>query len=582
MVSESSACRALSEADNESSPTLHKRPISLHGSPNMPLPGRSISVHCGRAWILSGAIGFLLSAALGVALGWFPGWAGSLGPGAAFRVERARADLARFLADGAPRVAGTPAAGAARDRLEAQLRELGLEVRRAAARVERRAGAVDLENLTALVPGRTPGDARVALVAHSDSAPGSPGASDDGAGVACLVEVARCLREAPPERSVLLVFTDGEERGLLGAQAFVANDPDARALRAVVNLDARGACGPAFVFETGPETAWLSGVLAGIPGVRSNSLMGAVYGAMPNGTDFTVFRRAGVSGFNVAFIGDVGAYHAPDDTQARQSVQSLAHMGTVALAMVRTLDRDLPPGGVPPGAAVYGDVLGLVVVRWPDGWTLPMAVVALLVAGLGIAPARRGIAGMAAALGVLAVSAGLGWLLGAIAGMGGLTMANAPGRLAALDAALFGTAALATVAAGVVLARRGVDVASATAGAWAPWAALAVGSAVALPAVSFPFVLPVTVLAAGLLLLLPWRSSGDARLLPASFAAAMAAGALLLPLEPAFLDALGFQPGWLNGLRAGIVSVTLLPLAAGAARSGVDPATQAARDHLRG
>ena len=230
-------------------------------------------------------------------------------------------------------------------------------------------------------------------------------------------------------------------------------------------MDARGASGPAFVFETGPETEWLSGLLAGVPGVRSHSLMGAVYGAMPNGTDFSVFRRAGISGFNVAFIGDVAAYHTPQDTVERQSPQSLAHMGRTALALVRALDRALPEEGVPAGAAVYGDLFGLFVVRWPAPWTLTMAVVALLVAGVCMAPARRGVAAMAGGLAVLLVSAGLGWALGAIAAGAGLSMVTAPWRLAAMDAALFGAAGVAAVAAGVVLGRRGVDVASAVAGA---------------------------------------------------------------------------------------------------------------------
>jgi len=36
-----------------------------------------------------------------------------------------------------------------------------------------------------------------------------------------------------------------------------------------------------------------------------------------------------------------------------------------------------------------------------------------------------------------------------------------------------------------------------------------------------------------------------------------------LPLEPAFVDALGFQFGWLNGVRMGLLAVTFVPLVAG-------------------
>ena len=35
-----------------------------------------------------------------------------------------------------------------------------------------------------------------------------------------------------------------------------------------------------------------------------------------------------------------------------------------------------------------------------------------------------------------------------------------------------------------------------------------------------------------------------------------------IPLEPAFVDALGFQFGWLNGVRMGLLAVTFVPLVA--------------------
>ena len=65
----------------------------------------------------------------------------------------------------------------------------------------------------------------------------------------------------------------------------------------------------------------------------------------------------------------------------------------------------------------------------------------------------------------------------------------------------------------------------------------------------------------------------------AALCASAAAGLMLLPLEPAFLDALGFGAGWLNGLRAGLAGVTLMPLAAAAAG---DPQTETPLAHGEG
>ena len=292
-------------------------------------------------------------------------------------VEVLRADLESIVGDGTPRVVGTPGAAAGRDRIAGILESLGLQVERQRTRIERRAGAVDLENLVAAVDG-TGEDAgpAIAVVAHSDSVVGSPGASDDGAGVAVLCAVARALVARPPVHDVLLIVTDGEERGLLGAQAFMAQHRWAGELRAVVNLDARGAAGSANVFETGPETAWCAGIVARhVSAPRAQSLAAEVYRRMPNGTDFTVFLGHGVTGFNVAFIGDAAAYHAPEDTFERQSAATREHMARTALELVRGIDAELPGDGapVPPGRAAYGDVAGLAFVHWPEAWCAPMA-----------------------------------------------------------------------------------------------------------------------------------------------------------------------------------------------------------------
>ena len=55
---------------------------------------------------------------------------------------------------------------------------------------------------------------RLLLNAHYDSTPTGPGASDDGLGVASLIEVAANLRAKPPSRPVTFLFNEGEEFGL--------------------------------------------------------------------------------------------------------------------------------------------------------------------------------------------------------------------------------------------------------------------------------------------------------------------------------------------------------------------------------
>ena len=62
------------------------------------------------------------------------------------------------------------------------------------------------------------------VVAHYNSQPHAPGAGDDGAGVAAMLETLRALRVGPPLlHDVIWLFSDGEEAGMLGAQAYAAD-----------------------------------------------------------------------------------------------------------------------------------------------------------------------------------------------------------------------------------------------------------------------------------------------------------------------------------------------------------------------
>jgi hypothetical protein len=113
---------------------------------------------------------------------------------------------------------------------------------------------VDEANVGCLLPGTDPAarDTAIAFTAHYDhlgvSTPDENGDSiyngfsDDAAGAAMLLAIGTSLTrgEAPPLRhSVLLLFFTGEERGLLGSDAYVAHPawPLPRTL-AVINLDA--------------------------------------------------------------------------------------------------------------------------------------------------------------------------------------------------------------------------------------------------------------------------------------------------------------------------------------------------------
>lgn len=195
-----------------------------------------------------------------------------------------------------------------RQYLLAALRNLGAEIR-----VEETAGSYNrgrlvrggrVTNIVATIRGSAPTRALM-LAAHYDSVPEGPGAADDGAGVSVILETLRALRsELPLRNDLLILISDGEEAGLLGASGFAADHPELSAqIGVVLNLEARGSSGPVLMFETSEENGWLIKEFARAAAYpMGSSLLYSIYKTLPNDTDLTPLKRAGLNGFNFAFM----------------------------------------------------------------------------------------------------------------------------------------------------------------------------------------------------------------------------------------------------------------------------------------
>jgi hypothetical protein len=463
---------------------------------------------------------------------------------AEFSAERARAVLARILGDSSPHPVGSAAGAAVRERIVAELRAVGLEPEiQEAFACAPHATCATVRNVLARLPGRETGR-MVLLSAHYDSVAAGPGASDDGAGVAAVLEIARALKsQGPLRRPVLLILDDGEEAGLLGAEAF-AGHPFARDLGAAVNVDGRGTSGPSYLIETGPGNRQVARLAASaLARPAASSLYYEIYKRMPNDTDFTVWKRLGVQGTNFAFSGEVTRYHTVRDDLAHVDLRSLQHQGENALAMVRAfgeLDLKAPP----PGDAVFFDVLGWILLQWPAGWSLELSAFALLlvaaasirllrVGALSVAQWGWGLLTWIAA--IAAAGAGAFGLVHALRAAGGLPrpwIATPWPLLTAVG--LTGLAA--TLAAGAWLGRRAGE-AGVWAGAWLPWCALGLIAAWQVPGASYLFLAPAVV--AGLVALAPRSRGRPSR--TTSFIPAAVAGLLWLPPLSRSYDTLGWR-----------------------------------------
>ena len=241
-----------------------------------------------------------------------------------------------------PHPIGSDEAHRVREYLIGQLRNLGAEVH-----VEQGVGgalygrilnAGLVNNIVATFPGSANSRA-IMGVAHYDSVPEGPGAGDDGAGVVVILEAVRALRAAAPIKNDLIVLlSDGEEaRGLLGAQAFARAHPDLKdRIGLMVNLEARGSSGPGLMFETSDDNGALIREFArAAPSPMATSLMAAIYKLLPNDTDFTPLKAAGLMGLNFAFLETYQDYHTRLDTIEHLDPRSVQHLGDNVLGIVR-------------------------------------------------------------------------------------------------------------------------------------------------------------------------------------------------------------------------------------------------------
>jgi hypothetical protein len=302
-------------------------------------------------------------------------------PADGFSAARAMTDVAAIATE--PHPVGSPQDAAVRDLLIGRMTTLGLSPRvQATTQVSDKTHLpVRVDTLIGVLPGRDPAQPAVAVMAHYDSTPHGPGAADDAAGVGAALEIARAIKNGPaPLRDVAFVITDGEEAGMLGAKAFFADDPLARRLGFVVNMEARGSRGRAMMFETGRDNGGTVGLFANAAQRPiSNSLMVLVYDLMPNFTDFTEGKKRGQQGVNFAFLGGPKDYHAAADTPANLDQRSLQDIGQQALSLTRAVAQGPLPIRAP--NLVYSDVLNLGVLAYPPvfGW-LVLGVNAALIA----------------------------------------------------------------------------------------------------------------------------------------------------------------------------------------------------------
>ena len=301
-----------------------------------------------------------------------------------FSTERALLHLKEITKQ--PHYVGSPEHKNVQNYIVSQLQQLGLEteIQQQVAINKKWKAGTNTQNILAKIKGSN-SDKAVLLLTHYDSSPHSSlGASDAGSGVVTILEGIRAFlaNNKQPKNDIIILISDAEELGLLGASAFVNNHPWAKDVGLTLNFEARGSGGPSYLLmETngGNENLIKSFKKANPRFPVGNSLMYSIYKMLPNDTDLTVFREDGnIDGYNFAFIDDHFDYHTAQDSYERLDKNTLEHQATYLMPLLNYFANADLTNLKSDTDYVYFNIPIIGMVYYPFSWVLPLLIIIIL------------------------------------------------------------------------------------------------------------------------------------------------------------------------------------------------------------
>lgn len=303
-----------------------------------------------------------------------------------FSGERAYLILENLLEENTPHPVGSIQNKIVKNRIIAELAKYGIEAQeqRTWACGYRYNSCAYVENITAIIPGKSKSP-YVALMSHYDSVPMAPGAGDDGAGVAAMLEAARILQlEAPFESPILFIFTDAEEMGLIGAEGFYRHNELANDIGILLNFEGSGSTGLSQVLRTsGLNGNFIDAFQSESDYPRGASLINEIFKRMPNDTDFSVAQRANTPGIDFAFASERNHYHTPLDNLANIDQRTIQHHGENMLPLTRWLADHLNEATSSDISLVYSNNYGFWA-QWSKGFSPILLSISLLLLGFSL------------------------------------------------------------------------------------------------------------------------------------------------------------------------------------------------------
>lgn len=209
-------------------------------------------------------------------------------------------------------------------------------------------GTAPTYNVIGEIRGSEKPDEYIILSAHFDSWDGGSGATDNNSGSVTMMEAARILKQVypNPKRTILIALWNGEEQGLNGSRAFVADHPEivdnTQALfnqdngtGRVTNISMQGLAGVA---------PYVGKWMTALPTQISQHIDLTIPGRPgTGGSDYSSFVCASVPAFSISSLSwSYGqTYHNPTDTFDKVIIDDVTN-NAVLTAMLTYLAAEEP------------------------------------------------------------------------------------------------------------------------------------------------------------------------------------------------------------------------------------------------
>ncbi|KAF7311356.1 Peptide hydrolase [Mycena kentingensis (nom. inval.)] len=234
-------------------------------------------------------------------------------------------------------------------------------------------------NVLVKVEGTEPTERGVLFSAHYDSVSTASGTTDDGMGVATLIQLVEYFAKNRPRRTAVFNINNGEEDGLNGAYVFLKH-PWSNSTDSFLNLEGASGGGRPLLFR-GTSTPAVRAFHVPHPHGNVVSADAFARGLIRSGTDYTVYTAVGMEGLDLAFYKARSKYHTKYDAipyTLGQEGALWAMMESAKFSGLALLNDDKTHGsGAPP---VYFDLFGFWLVVVPMHY-LYVANIFLLVVG---------------------------------------------------------------------------------------------------------------------------------------------------------------------------------------------------------